>query len=65
MIRKLKDGSEVPELTQSVTLTVKTRCPEKWLLVDKETGEVYTPYTTVGPLQWKKTEDSWMPTKQD
>jgi hypothetical protein len=24
-----------------VTLTVKTKCPEKWLLVDRETGAVY------------------------
>jgi hypothetical protein len=24
------------------------------LLADKETGEVYVPYTTPGPLQWKK-----------
>jgi len=25
----------------SITLTVKTRRPEKWLLVDRETGQVY------------------------
>lgn len=24
-----------------VTLQVKTKCPEKWLLVDRETGAVY------------------------
>ena len=24
-----------------VTLTVKTKCPEKWMLVDRETGQVY------------------------
>jgi hypothetical protein len=26
---------------KSVTLQVKTKCPEKWLLVDRETGVVY------------------------
>ena len=25
----------------SITLTVKTKRPEKWLLVDRETGQVY------------------------
>ncbi len=54
MLRKLQDGTEVSELSESVTLTIKTKCPEKWLLIDKETGEVYTPYTTPGNLQWKK-----------
>ena len=29
MIRRLKDGTEVPELTEPVILTVKTKCPEK------------------------------------
>jgi len=24
-----------------VSLTVKTLCPEKWLLIDRETGQVY------------------------
>jgi len=28
-------------ILKSVTLTVKTKCPEKWLLVDRETGQVY------------------------
>jgi hypothetical protein len=26
---------------KAVVLTVKTKRPEKWLLVDRETGEVY------------------------
>ncbi len=28
-------------ILKSVNLTVKTKCPEKWLLVDRETGQVY------------------------
>ena len=29
------------EEENNVSLTVKTLCPEKWLLIDRETGEVY------------------------
>lgn len=53
-MRTLLDGTEAEELTEATTLTIKTKCPGKWLLVDKETGEVYSPYTTPGALQWKK-----------
>ena len=62
MNRKLIDGSEVPELEEAQVLTVRTKCPEKWLLVDRETGEIYTPYTTPGPNQWKKIDFAkWVP----
>jgi len=52
--RKLQDGSEVQELEEPKILTVKTKCPEKWLLVDLETGERYTGYITDGNQSWKK-----------
>ena len=52
--RKLIDGTEVIELTNPIILTVKTKCPEKWILVDKETGETYTGYNTQGKNSWKK-----------
>lgn len=29
------------ETEEQVTLTVKTYCPNKWLLVDQETGQVF------------------------
>jgi hypothetical protein len=62
MNRKLIDGSEVPELAKARELVLKTRCPEKWLLIDRETGEIYTPYTTPGPSQWKKIDfATWVP----
>ena len=44
-MRILKDGRQVPELDTPVTLVVNTRCPEKWTLIDNETGEEYTGYT--------------------
>ena len=36
--RKLLDGSEVPELTDPITLQIKTKCPAKYKLIDMETG---------------------------
>ena len=54
--RTLQNGKTVPELEESVTLVIKTKCPEKWLLIDNETGEAYTAYSTPGSLQWKKIE---------
>lgn len=29
------------ELKNSVVLIIKTKSPEKWLLIDRETGETY------------------------
>ncbi len=55
-MRKLLDGSEVSELAEAKVLTVKTKCPEKWLLIDLETGERYTGYSSDGSLDWKKVE---------
>ncbi|MFZ9404038.1 MAG: hypothetical protein ACO25Q_06935 [Sediminibacterium sp.] len=52
--RKLIDGSLVNELDEAKTLTVYTKCPEKWMLVDMETGEVYTGYSSEGKNDWKK-----------
>lgn len=54
--RTLLDGKTVTELEKARTLTVHTKCPEKWLLIDLETGERYTGYTTPGPSHWKKIE---------
>lgn len=53
-IRKLKDGTPVPELDNPKILTIKTKCPAKWLLIDRETGEAYVPYETEGNQQWQK-----------
>lgn len=40
-MRKLQNGVEVYELDEPVTLTVYTRCPMKYKLIDRETGEEY------------------------
>jgi hypothetical protein len=55
-MRKLQNGTEVDELQKAVVLTINTKCPAKWTLIDNETGEVYTPYLTPGQYQWQKLE---------
>jgi hypothetical protein len=40
-MRKLIDGSEVEEFDKAVDLTIHTKAPEKWLLIDLETGQEY------------------------
>ena len=46
------------DLESPVTLEVYTKCPEKWLLIDTETGEVYTGHLTEGKNHWKKTDNN-------
>jgi len=53
-MRKLLDGSEVTELAIAKTLKVVTKCPEKWMLVDLETGERYVGRPTDGSNDWLK-----------
>jgi hypothetical protein len=40
-MRKLLDGSIVEETDMAVDLTIHTKCPSKWLLIDLETGQEY------------------------
>ena len=39
--RKLINGDEVEDLKDAVDLSIFTRCPEKWILIDMETGQKY------------------------
>ncbi len=39
--RLLRSGRRVPELPAPQDLTLKTRCPHKWVSVDLETGDVW------------------------
>jgi hypothetical protein len=40
-MRKLIDGSEVEEFEKAIDLTIHTKAPAKWLLIDLETGQEY------------------------
>lgn len=53
-MRTLLSGKEVPEYEQATTLSIVTKCPAKWKLIDMETGEEYIPWETPGPQQWQK-----------
>lgn len=41
MPRKLKDGTQVEEYQHAVDLTIHTKAPAKWKLIDMETGQEY------------------------
>ena len=58
-MRKLLDGSEVPEFDIPITLQVHTKCPAKWKLIDLETGLEYTGQLPNhnGEYHWKKIDD--------
>jgi hypothetical protein len=53
--RKLLDGTEVPEYDIPITLEVYTKCPNKYKLVDLETGEEYIgQLPQEGSFHWKR-----------
>ena len=39
--RILKNGDKVEELNNSIQLIIKTKCPNKWVIEDLETGQRY------------------------
>ena len=54
-MRKLQDGTEVVELSAPVQLVVYTRCPEKYKLIDMETGQEYVgTRPSQNNLHWKR-----------
>ena len=40
-MRRLIDGTEVEEFDEAIDLTIHTKAPAKWLLIDLETGQEY------------------------
>ena len=58
-MRNLIDGGKAQEHLHSVSLTVKTKAPSKWILIDSETGQVYKgadKVTAYGPWTWVNNE---------
>ena len=41
MKRILLDGSEAEEFDNAIDITIHTKCPGKWKLIDMETGQEY------------------------
>jgi hypothetical protein len=59
MSRKLLDGKEVEEYEKAIDLTIHTKCPEKWLLIDLETGQEYIGSSEPNLYgKWKRVKDS-------
>lgn len=40
-VRTISSGRQVPELTDTKSLSLDTHCPEKWIAVDLQTGEAW------------------------
>ena len=40
-MRKLINGNFVKEYSKAIDLTIHTKAPEKWMLIDMETGQKY------------------------
>jgi hypothetical protein len=52
--RTLLDGQDVEELDKAITLRVYTKCPEKYMLIDLQTGERYIGTKSDNNHDWKK-----------
>ena len=37
----MRSGRPIKELRDPIILQVTTKCPDKWLLIDTETGQAY------------------------
>ena len=60
-MRKLIDGTETIELEQPIILEIKTKCPDKYLLIDLETNETYRGTNNDKPGEhWHKIENSFI-----
>lgn len=53
-MRKLKNGEELEELDSIAILLLKTKVPSKYLLIDRETGELFQGKEPDTNDSWKK-----------
>jgi len=59
---RLYQGSQVEEFSKAVDLTIHTKAPGKWLLIDLETGQEYIGSdvpTKYG--RWRRIKDRYQP----
>jgi len=65
-MRKLINGKTAEEFDEAVDLTIHTKCPEKWLLIDLETGQEYIGSTKPNLYgKWKRVKDAIIDKKDD
>lgn len=55
--RKLQSGRIVSQLNKEISMTISSKCPDKWLFVDTETGDVW--HIREGELNQKKSYSFW------
>ena len=61
---RMYQGSEVQEYEKATDLTIHTKAPGKWLLVDLETGHEYIGSAEGGPYgKWIRIKDKYTPTE--
>jgi hypothetical protein len=57
-MRKLLNGTEVPEDDTPIDLIVHTKAPGKWKLIDMETGQEYVGSTEITKYgRWIRIKD--------
>lgn len=63
---RVYQGATVEEFSKAVDLTIHTKAPGKWLLIDLETGQEYIGSdvpTKYG--RWKRLKDRYVPDNQN
>lgn len=59
-MRKLLNGKQVVEYNSAIDLTIHTKAPEKWMLIDMETGQKYIGSDKPNLYgKWKRLEERW------
>jgi len=59
-MRTLINGDSAEEYEKAIDLTIYTKCPEKWLLIDLETGQHYMGSPEPNQYgKWKRIEDGF------
>lgn len=54
-MRKLLNNKLVQEYDEAVDLSIHTKCPSKWMLIDLETGQMYNGMHTPDEYgKWKR-----------
>ncbi len=57
-MRKLINGEEAEDFNDATDLTIHTKCPSKWILIDLETGQVYRGLKDPGPYgKWERLKE--------
>jgi hypothetical protein len=57
---KMYQGAEVKEFDKAIDLTIHTKAPGKWLLIDLETGQEYIGDETPNQYgRWKRLKDKY------